>query len=125
MAVLAVDEAIPKTAYGFEYRWLSWSRFAELAPQVLDVLANPYRADQVLVVTDHRGDLRRGDHARGLREQVLDECELTRCQADCRARHPHLVRLHVEFDRPVTEGSRLTPSWSGRGGGSLTSAGLG
>ncbi|MCE3276819.1 MAG: hypothetical protein K0R13_2674 [Propionibacteriaceae bacterium] len=101
MAVLAVDEAIPKTAYGFEYRWLSLSRFAELAPQVLDVLANPYRADQVLLVADHRGDLRRGDHARGLGEQVLDEFELARCQADCLTRYVHLMCLHVEFDRPV------------------------
>jgi hypothetical protein len=102
MAVLTVDEAIPKTAYGFEYRWLSWSRFAELAPQVLNVLADPHRAGR-LVNTDHRGDLRGGDDARGFCEQVLHEGELTGCQLDCRAGDPHLVRLHVEFDRPVVK----------------------
>ena len=71
MAVLVVDEAIPETTYGFEDRWLPWSRFAELAPQVLDVLANPHRANHVLVVTDHRGDLRRGDDARACASRYL------------------------------------------------------
>jgi hypothetical protein len=53
----AVDHAIPEPPHCFEDRWLSRSRFVELAPELLDVLASPHQAVQLLVVTDHCGDL--------------------------------------------------------------------
>jgi hypothetical protein len=54
----SVDQAIAETVYVFKNRRLSC--FSELAPQVLDVFANPHRAGR-LVSTDHSGDLRGGD----------------------------------------------------------------
>jgi hypothetical protein len=57
---------------------LSRSRFVELSSELLNVLASPYKAVQLLVVTDHCGDLWDGDDSRSFREQVLDEGELAR-----------------------------------------------
>src|SRR5215211_702798 len=40
--ISAVDHAIPEAPHCFEDRWLSRSRFVELAPELLDVLASPH-----------------------------------------------------------------------------------